>query len=274
MRRDIWPAMTVREIAVAWPELIEMLEASGIDYCCGGGRTVAQVAAEMGLSASRLVEELSCRCGSAGAPGPDPGWSQMSMSDLADHIERTHHAFVRETLSRLDALLRKCVAAHAAREPRFVEMQKTVLRFTHDMHDHMIREERVLFPWLRRLERPSAVQFGPPWSVRRPIDCMIHDHDDAHDALLALRELTDEYAPPPDACPTWREVYRLLAKLESDTYLHIHKENNILFPAGIAAEERRGVQHSEHRAAGAGNGPTRCGSERSSSHSNRSCEEL
>lgn len=108
------------------------------------------------------------------------------------------------------------------------------------MRDHLVREERVLFPWLRRLERKSEITSGPPWSVRRPIDCMIHDHDDVGDAFRKIRVLTDDLTPPEGACSTWRECYRLLATFERDTHMHIHKENNILFPAGVEAEERLG----------------------------------
>jgi regulator of cell morphogenesis and NO signaling len=97
----------------------------------------------------------------------------------------------------------------------------------------------VLFPWLRRLERPTEIQSGPTWSVRRPISCMVHDHDDAGKALATLRRLTNDYTPPDDACATYRSTLSTLEALEADTHRHIHKENNILFPAGVAAEDAR-----------------------------------
>lgn len=100
----------------------------------------------------------------------------------------------------------------------------------------------MLFPWLRRLDRKTDTQGGPPWSVRRPIDCKVHDHEDVGTALRHIRDLTDDLTVPETACHTWRSCYLLIAELERDTRLHIHRENNVFFPAAIEAEEapRRG----------------------------------
>ncbi|MCB9848499.1 MAG: DUF542 domain-containing protein [Phycisphaeraceae bacterium] len=240
MAREIKPDMMVGQIATAHPDLIPELDRLGIDYCCGGRRTLTEAAARSGQNTETLIDQLSEYAPSTPDAAETINCAAMSMTDLADHIEQSHHAFAREALDRLGRLIDKCVAAHADEEPRLVELQSTVAALTEDMHDHFIREERVLFPWLRRLERKSEITGGPPWSVRRPIDCMVHDHDDVGDAFKQIRDLTNDLAAPADACPTWEECYRLLADLERDTHLHIHKENNILFPAGIEAEKRLG----------------------------------
>ena len=122
------------------------------------------------------------------------------MTALADHIEATHHAFVRTSMESLKALAEKVAAAHAENHPELKELRGLIALLDADMHDHMIREERVLFPWLRRLERPTDITSGPPWSVKRPIDCMVHDHDDVADLLRQIRGLTHDFTPPPDAC--------------------------------------------------------------------------
>lgn len=245
MTRKITPQMTVAQVATSHPELVPELERLGLDYCCGGSRSLGEAAARAGLEPAETVRRLTTfttpeRC-------DDTDWSARSMTELADHIEATHHAFAREALDRLGTLTAKCVAAHADDEPRLRVLQDTVTALTDDMHDHFVREEQVVFPWLRRLERPTEIQSGPPWSVRRPIDCMIHDHDDVAAAFARMHELTDDLTPPEGACPTWRECYRVLDDLERDTHLHIHKENNILFPAGIEAERRRGHQPRRSR---------------------------
>ena len=240
MARDITESMTVGQIATTHPELIPLLERLGLDYCCGGKRALAEEAERIGEEPSAVAAQLAAWAPDPCTDGQYIGCNAMSMTDLADHIEQTHHVFAREALERLERLIDKCVAAHAADEPRLVDLQQTFAGLREDMHDHFVREERVVFPWLRRLDRKSEITSGPPWSVRRPIDCMIHDHDDVGEAFARIHTLTDDLSPPADACSTWRECYRLLGELEQDTHLHIHKENNILFPAGIAAEERRG----------------------------------
>jgi len=239
MNRDISPTTVVRDIAAKWPELIPSLESLAIDYCCGGGRTLSEAAEPLGLDAESIAHRLSMESASGGSGEVGTDWSLASMTELADHIESTHHAFVRATLERLGVLLPKCIAAHGDDEPRLERLLGVVCSFTEDMHDHMVREERVLFPWLRRLERHTQIDTGPPWSVRRPIDCMVHDHAAAADTLRTMRDLTDGYRAPVGACSSWREAYALLAELERDTHLHVHKENNILFPKGTAAEESR-----------------------------------
>lgn len=230
---------TLKDIAVRWPSLIPHLERLGLDYCCGGATTLAEAAAELKLGLPALIRELEQHRDSQDVAPDDRDWSEASMAELADHIEQTHHAFVRTSLARLDGILPRIVEAHGANHPEFKELDLVVRNFADDMHDHMVREERVVFPWLRRLESPSEIQGGPPWSVRRPIDCMIHDHDDAGEALRRIRALTNGYTPPGDCCPTVHEAFRVLEQLERDTHAHIHKENNILFPAGIKAERRR-----------------------------------
>jgi len=247
MARDLTRSMTVGHVAKVYPDLIPELERLGIDYCCRGGRTLAEAATGCNRDADELCTHLSEHACDGSADAETRDFAAMSMTELADHIERTHHAYARTSLDRLEHLTAKCVAAHADDDPRLAELQKTVAALTEDMHDHFVREERVLFPWFRRLERKTELTSGPPWSVRRPIDCMVHDHDDVGDAFARIHTLTDNLTPPPGACSTWRECYRTLAELELDTHLHIHKENNILFPAGIKAEERLGGSHGYRR---------------------------
>ena len=237
MTRTITPDMTTGAIATEHPELIPELERLGIDYCCNGGRTLAEASASAGLDLSEAVRMLSEHEAVVDADD-ELDFSAMTMTQLTDHIEQTHHAFARDSLQRLETLLDKCVAAHSDDDPRLVELQEVCARLTDDMHDHFIREERVLFPWLQRLERKTEIQGGPPWSVQRPIDCMMHDHEDVGEAFHRIHELTDDLHAPEEACSIWNECYRLVAELERDTHIHIHKENNILFPAGIEAEKR------------------------------------
>ncbi len=231
--------MTLGQIASVMPRCIPALERMGLDYCCGGARTLADVCSVQSMDLERTLRALEASLAAEPIGDGESDWTAASMSELADHIESTHHAFVRDAMARLGKLVPRVVAAHAQREPRLARLSEVVRSFAEDMHEHMIREERVLFPWLRRLERPSQIHTGPPWSVRRPIACMVHDHDEASTALKEMRTLTDGFAAPEGACMSYSSMLRLLNELELDTHVHIHKENNILFPAGVIAETRR-----------------------------------
>ena len=236
--------ITLGTLAAQHPASIPILELRGLDYCCGGTQTLSAACAARSLDAGEVLDAVISRENDPKA-SIEQSWDTATMTELADHIEQTHHAFVRETLARLKVVIPCVLNAHGAKDPRLTELAGVVRHFEEDMRDHMVREERVLFPWLRRLERKSEIQSGPPWSVRRPISCMVHDHDDAGAALARMRSLTDNYAAPPGACVTYRSLLGLLEELERDTHIHIHKENNILFPAGVRAEDRGANRASE-----------------------------
>jgi regulator of cell morphogenesis and NO signaling len=240
--------LTLGQIAATRPGAIPVFERLGLDYCCGGSKSLADACRAADLSPTAVLNAIDdSPAQPQGIPRERP-WTDATMTELADHIERTHHAFVRDAMTRLRTVVPRVVAAHAKADPRLVRLSEVLDAFAEDMADHMVREERVVFPWLRRLDRRTQIHTGPPWSVRRPISCMVHDHEEAGKALAEMRTLTDGYTPPAKACITYRSMLALLEQLERDTHVHIHLENNILFPAGIRAEAAQGGPNPEHGA--------------------------
>ena len=86
------------------------------------------------------------------------------------------------------------------------------------------------------VDQPMQLPFG---TVQCPIKMMEHEHDQAGAALRKLRDLTNGYRIPEDACTTYRALLTGLAELETDLHEHIHKENNILFPRAAKLEASR-----------------------------------
>lgn len=240
---------TLARIATDSPGAIRVFERLRLDYCCGGAERLDVACRRLGLDAERVLRQIGEAGGASTSDERD--WSGATMTELADHIEATHHVYVREALDRLSETLPRIAGAHADAHPELNELVLIFGAFAGEMRDHMVREERVLFPWLRRLERPTEIQGGPPWSVRAPIDCMEHDHEAAGRALVRMRELTGGFEAPADACSMYRAALATLAELERDTHVHIHKENNILFPAGLVAEERRSAEMARMASASA-----------------------
>jgi regulator of cell morphogenesis and NO signaling len=130
------------------------------------------------------------------------------------------------------------VGAHGARHPELQDVTATFAELRADLEPHLAKEERVLFPAIRELASADAPVARPFGSVRNPISVMLAEHDRAGELLGRLRALTDGYRTPGDGCASYRACYAALADVEADTHLHVHKENNVLFPAVVRREEQ------------------------------------
>jgi regulator of cell morphogenesis and NO signaling len=239
MSANIDAEQTVRDLVVESPEARPVLERLGIDYCCGGERTLTAAAAAAGVDLAELTDALE-----AVPPAPSAGirnWSEATLAALVDHIEQVHHAFMRRSLPRIAALFDKVIAAHGQRHARVLRPLKQVFTALRgEIERHLQKEEHVLFPYVRSLEalaangsRAFAREHG---SIQNPVRVMRLEHDDAGRALARMRALTDGYRLPEDACESFRALYEALVETEGDLHEHIHLENNILFPRAIALE--------------------------------------
>ena len=229
---------TLAEAVEALPQLAREFERRGLDYCCGGQRTIGDACASIGLDPALTVAELS----QFRAPSVAPEWSTMSADLLVDHIEATHHRYLWGELPRVTALLDKIVSVHGQRHPELSEIAKCFAKVRSDLEPHMMKEERVLFPMIRELATSSVVPAFHCGSLRNPIAVMLSEHDAVGDLLARLRRLTDGYTAPADGCASYVGCFTAMEELEADTHLHIHKENNVLFPLVVQLE-------AEHAAA-------------------------
>lgn len=231
---------TVREIATENPSAIRIFEALGIDYCCGGGQSLEQACSDLHLSKTNVLTELQ----TATSETRDAGsidWQTASLAELMQHIVRTHHKFVRQESVRLEALGEKVRDKHGVSHPEVERVTNLFRALRDELAMHMAKEEQILFAHITRLERATQLQQAvpnPPFgTVCNPIRMMIQDHDDAGSLLKAIRKLTNNYAAPADACPSYAGFYEGLKEFERDLHQHIHLENNILFPRAIQLEE-------------------------------------
>jgi regulator of cell morphogenesis and NO signaling len=228
----------VGQLVADRPSRARVFEKLGIDYCCGGRQPLSEACSSRGLDAATVLRLLEAIDEAPATPQAD--WSRATMSELADHIEQTHHAYLKQELPRLHQLLEKIAAKHGDSRPALRELLEVFLAFAEELFSHMAKEERILFPLIRQLESaggPAAFHCG---SIRNPIAVMVAEHDNAGRALQRMRELTDGYAAPADACNTYRASFDALRQLEADMHQHVHKENNILFPRATQAETRTG----------------------------------
>lgn len=229
---------TLGELAADRPSRARIFESFGVDYCCGGQRTLADACAEKGIAVADVVAALEQD--EAALAGSDADWRTVSLDRLVDHIESTHHVFLRREMPRVAGLLDKVVIVHGEKHPELHRVHSVYTAFQDEMYAHLSKEENVLFPLITRIADGTGGG-SHCGSITNPIRVMLMEHDAAGGALAAMRELTHGFKAPPDACGSFVALLDGLAELELDTHQHIHKENNILFPRAIQAEAARGT---------------------------------
>jgi regulator of cell morphogenesis and NO signaling len=233
---------TVGEIAAEIPGATRELEKLGIDYCCGGGRTLGEACAAKSLPIDDVMSRL--QNGLAASRTHDgKNWQDELLVDLIAHIQGTHHVFVREECPRIQALAAKVAGVHGKNHPELLQVRQVFSALAEELHVHLMKEEQVLFPYVVRMEESSmASEAAPPscfGTVVNPVRMMMSEHDGAGEALRSLRSITSDYRVPDDACISYRELFKALQGFEADLHQHIHLENNILFPRAVAMEANR-----------------------------------
>jgi regulator of cell morphogenesis and NO signaling len=231
---------TVREVVVAYPQLRRVLERHRVDYCCNGQMKLKAAAQRAGVDYVRLVADLKQAITAPLESEAGRDWSRASMGELAGHIVQKHHAYLRQQMPRVDALLDTVMAAHRPHAEMLMSMRRVFDALRAEIDAHMMKEEMVLFPYIKRLDDMAGRRepFAPMHcgTVANPIGQMQREHDSAGVALAELRRLSADYTLPADACPTFAELYKSLQDIEADLHEHIHMENNILFPRAISTE--------------------------------------
>jgi regulator of cell morphogenesis and NO signaling len=227
---------TVGGIVAQKPALSRVFEQESIDYCCGGKKTLDEVCHKKGIDAQVLLATLEASL-QASPEEPTVNPASMTLTDLANHIEETHHAYLRTEFPRLDIMTEKVAAVHGEKNESLYAVRQTFLALVEELTSHMMKEEQILFPMVRQLESDEPASGFHCGSITNPIRQMEVEHDIAGSALETLNELTEGYTPPEWACNTYRAMLDGLAHLESDMHQHIHKENNVLFPRAIEMEK-------------------------------------
>lgn len=234
---------TVRELVQEFPSATRVFEKFGLDYCCGGKRPLQEACNAANLSVNEVLDSLeAAQKASDIAPGA-LDWQTQPLTEVVAHIINTHHKYTRAEISRLGSLLAKVCLVHGKNHPELDRMRAVFHGLAQELTMHMMKEEKMLFPYIVRMEeaviQKEPILPSPFGSVQNPVLMMEHEHDDAGEALRALREMTGGYTVPPDACISYRALFQALAECEADLHQHIHLENNVLFPRAVAMERSR-----------------------------------
>ncbi len=234
----ISPDMTVGDIVTRHPVTLPVFERLGIDYCCGGGRSLHEATGAAGLGWPEVAAQIEAALAEPADAPAQPSWADAPLTDLMGHIVGRYHGKLRELMPMLSQMGEKVINAHGNRHPEVRDVASTFAGLRNELESHMMKEEHVLFPFIEQLESGLGHRHPMLGHISSPIAMMMQEHDSAGAALASLRDATASYTSPPDGCTTFKGYYDQLAVLERELHEHIHLENNILFPRAAALEAR------------------------------------
>lgn len=212
----------------------------GLDFCCGGKRTVAEACTKKGVDVQELEQELRSALRRAAGEADYASWPADL---LVEYIVSMHHRFVRDKLPEIESYARKVAKVHGRSYPAIEEMLEVFLRLRDEMSDHLDKEEELLFPYIKRLVEAESKGRAPEAGLdegtpAQAVAMLESEHEEAGRLMARLEELSDGFTPPEDACPTFRVYFKNLEGFRDDLHKHVHLENNILFPRALELHER------------------------------------
>lgn len=231
---------TIGELVASDYRKAEVFKKFGLDFCCGGKKSVEEACEKKGIDVTKVKEALR-GVDEVKESIPSEDFNKWSLDFLSDYIMNTHHNYVKEAIPVLHQYLNKVSKVHGGRHPELVQIYDLYIDLANELEMHMRKEEMILFPYIKELvhNKQKGNEHTPPEfeSIRNPINMMEAEHDTAGDNLSRMKELSNGFQPPEDACTTYRVSFQKLQEFEDDLHRHIHLENNILFPKAIKLEE-------------------------------------
>ena len=210
---------------------VPVLEKYHLDFCCKGKRTLAEACTEKGLSVETISEELE-RSATALQNNKMP-FTAMNAEQLISYILIHHHFYVKQSMPTILGHLEKVAFKHGDRFPYMIEVLNIFKEINEEMTSHMYKEEMILFPRIKEVQALREAKQNRNLNegyISAPIQVMEQEHDHAGDLLYKIRELTNSYTPPAEACTTFQVSLAELKEFEEDLHRHVHLENNLLFP--------------------------------------------
>lgn len=229
---------TIGELTAKDYRKAEVFKKYGVDFCCGGKKTLDKVCKEKGINREEIEKDLLLM--EKGTAIPSQDFYSWESSFLADYIVNTHHKYVIQSMPLIFEFTQKVARVHGQEHPEVVEVAKLFIQVMDELNRHMMKEENILFPYIKQLSElkkaKGKLEPSPFGTIQNPINMMEHEHDLVGNLMHEIRNITTNYSLPPGACNSYRYAYQKLNEFENDLHQHIHLENNILFPRAIDLE--------------------------------------
>lgn len=229
---------TIGELVAKDFRKAQVFKKMGIDFCCGGKKTLSEVCEKKGIDKLQLEAELSAV--SQSTQSAERNYQNWQLDFLSDYIVNNHHSYVRESIPFLTEISQKVATVHGERHPELVKVAEVFAGIAQDLTLHLAKEENILFPFIKEMVAAKRTNTALPHShfgqVANPVKVMEMEHEGAGENLEEIRNLTNGYKLPEDACTSYRILFQKLEEFENDLHQHVHLENNILFPKALELE--------------------------------------
>jgi len=229
--------LTLSEIVGSNFKAAAIFEKYNLDFCCSGNIPVTEACRKKGLDSSVIYDELNSLKSEMNSGDK---YDQWSLDFLIDYIVNNHHAYVTKMTPVLAVHTQKIASVHGKNHPELIHVAEGFSRVYKELRQHMLKEEQILFPFIKQLvntqrngNKAEAPYFG---TVKNPIRMMEAEHQAAGDELYEIRNLTNNYFVPEDACNTYSVTMQELKEFEEDLHKHVYLENHILFPKSVKLE--------------------------------------
>lgn len=236
---DIQENQIIGELVAKDYRAASVFKKYGIDFCCQGNSTIIDACEKKSIDGKSVVSDLNAIMESQSDQTTD--YKAWPIDLLIDYIEKKHHRYVEEKTQEIEPYLEKICRVHGDRHPELFEIKELFHASAGELAVHMKKEELMLFPFLRKMakakQRNSKVEAPYFGTVQTPVQMMMNEHNSEGERFRKIEALSSSYMPPQDACNTYRVTFALLREFEEDLHLHIHLENNILFPKAIELEK-------------------------------------
>ena len=218
----------VKDIVNELPKTADVFKAYRIDFCCGGNRPLLDAANELNINTDDLMADLEeVYQKNVGAPTDMAVWTNTDSPTLVEHIIEKYHRSLEEELPLLSPYVTKVAKVHGDTHPELLRVYELFYELKKELLEHTAKEEATVFPALLKLDQVAGEERQ---AIIDEILLLEKEHDHAGEVLRELREITSDFTPPADGCGSYRLVYKRLEMLEAETFMHVHLENNILFP--------------------------------------------
>jgi regulator of cell morphogenesis and NO signaling len=229
---------TIGKIVAENYKTASVFKQHGIDFCCNGNRTIAYACEQKNLDTNSILAQVQDILNQE--PDGAVDYKSWPLDLMTDYIVKKHHNYVENTGLELKGYVAKIARVHGKTHPELLQVETLYNNVIGELVAHMKKEELILFPFIKNMvqTQDSKAPLTMPGfgSIENPINMMHHEHDDAGEMFRQIRDVTDNYELPHDACNTYMVTFKLLNEFEEDLHLHIHLENNILFPKAIALQ--------------------------------------